>query len=213
MVGSIRDANCGPRAPLAALIPLLHRTLISLPHRAPCVRSNYNVHGVRMKSSTQQKVSQLFQNCKYLPEISNSTTLTILTRDPKKIILSMGAGLIDDFILNILSVPFCLYHYFCLYHFVQYHFVRIRFCPYHFIRYHFVRSPLCMYVCMYMTIYIAPYKSLMKVLNVATQQIFTKCLLYLRNVNPVCKTSIYTCIYLGYLFLSPFCQMMGIMIR
>src|SRR6218665_1126775 len=43
------------------------------------------IHGVRMKSSTQQKVSQLFQNCKYLPEISNSTTLTIPTRDPKAV--------------------------------------------------------------------------------------------------------------------------------
>ena len=40
------------------------------------------VHGVRMKSSTQQKVSQLFQNCKYLPEILTATTGTIFTRDP-----------------------------------------------------------------------------------------------------------------------------------
>src|SRR6218665_2145483 len=38
-----------------------------------------------MKSSTQQKVSQRFKNCKYLPEISNSTTLTILTRDHKAV--------------------------------------------------------------------------------------------------------------------------------
>src|SRR6218665_886058 len=71
----------------------------------------------------------------------------------------MGEGLIDDFIRNsffrtILSVPFCLYH-FVQYHFVRipfcpYHFVRtilsatilsIPFCPYHFVRYHFVRSP------------------------------------------------------------------------
>src|SRR6218665_11242 len=43
------------------------------------------IHSVRMKSSTQQKVSQLFQNCKYLPEISNSITLTILTRDRKAV--------------------------------------------------------------------------------------------------------------------------------
>src|SRR6218665_2979023 len=35
----------------------------------------------------------------------------------------MGAGLIDDFIGNILSVPFYPYH------FVQCHFVRIPFCP------------------------------------------------------------------------------------
>jgi len=36
-----------------------------------------------MKSSTQQKVSQLVQNCQYLPEILNSTTVTIFTRDLK----------------------------------------------------------------------------------------------------------------------------------
>jgi len=36
-----------------------------------------------MKSSTQQKVLQLVQNCKYLPEILHSTTETIFTRDPK----------------------------------------------------------------------------------------------------------------------------------
>ena len=42
----------------------------------------------------------------------------------------MGAGLIDDFIHNILSIPFC-----------PYHFVRIPFCPYHFVRYHFVLEP------------------------------------------------------------------------
>src|SRR6218665_3977822 len=46
----------------------------------------------------------------------------------EKIILSMGAGLIDDFIRNILSLPLCPYH------FVQCHFVRIPFCPYHFVR-------------------------------------------------------------------------------
>ena len=39
------------------------------------------IHCVRMKSSTQQKVSQLVQNYKYLPEILNSITLTIFTRD------------------------------------------------------------------------------------------------------------------------------------
>src|SRR6218665_184251 len=43
------------------------------------------LHGVRMKSSTQQKVSQLVQNCKYLPEILTSTTGTIFTRDPKAV--------------------------------------------------------------------------------------------------------------------------------
>ena len=47
----------------------------------------------------------------------------------------MGAGLIDDFIGNILSVPFCPYH------FVQCHFVRIPLCPYRFVRYHFVLEP------------------------------------------------------------------------
>jgi len=36
------------------------------------------IHCVRMKSSTQQKVSQLVQNCKYLSEILNSTTVTIM---------------------------------------------------------------------------------------------------------------------------------------
>src|SRR6218665_209801 len=45
----------------------------------------------------------------------------------EKIILSMGAGLIDDFIRNISAVPFCPYH------FVQYHFVHtilsVPFCP------------------------------------------------------------------------------------
>src|SRR6218665_940324 len=47
------------------------------------------IHCVQMKSrppSTQQKVSQLVQNCKYLPEISNSTTVTIIfKRDPKAV--------------------------------------------------------------------------------------------------------------------------------
>src|SRR6218665_2463778 len=36
------------------------------------------IHGVRMKSSTQQKVSQLVQDCKYLSEIVTSTTGTII---------------------------------------------------------------------------------------------------------------------------------------
>src|SRR6218665_3558886 len=40
----------------------------------------------------------------------------------------IGAGLIDDFIRNILSIPFCPCH------FVQCNFVRIPFCPYHFVR-------------------------------------------------------------------------------
>jgi len=34
-------------------------------------------------TSTQQKVTELVQNCKYLPEILNSTTTTIFTREPK----------------------------------------------------------------------------------------------------------------------------------
>src|SRR6218665_2064403 len=45
-----------------------------------------NIHCVRIKSSTQQKVSQLVQNCKYLPEIINSTTVTIFTLDPKAVL-------------------------------------------------------------------------------------------------------------------------------
>src|SRR6218665_1251530 len=44
------------------------------------------IHCVRMKSSTPQKVSQLVQNCKYLPEILNSTTVTISTRDLKAVL-------------------------------------------------------------------------------------------------------------------------------
>ena len=58
----------------------------------------------------------------------------------------MGAGLIDDFIRDILSVPFCPYHFvhtilsntiLSVYHFVRYHFVR-----YHFV--HFVLGlPKC----------------------------------------------------------------------
>src|SRR6218665_1801375 len=43
------------------------------------------VHCVRVKSSTPQNVSQLVQNCKYLPEILNSTTVTIFTGDPKAV--------------------------------------------------------------------------------------------------------------------------------
>ena len=41
------------------------------------------LHCVRRKSSTLQKVSQLVQNCGYLPEILNSTTVAIFTQDPK----------------------------------------------------------------------------------------------------------------------------------
>src|SRR6218665_1230247 len=53
----------------------------------------------------------------------------------KKIILSIGVGLIDDlsvtfypyqFVRTILSIPFC----------------PIPFCPYHFVRFHFVLEPL-----------------------------------------------------------------------
>ena len=65
-------AESGLRAPLSSYLEGALNKLIY-------------IHGVRMKSSTQQKVSQLFQNCKYLPEISNSTTLTILTRDHKAV--------------------------------------------------------------------------------------------------------------------------------
>src|SRR6218665_2954860 len=54
-------------------------------HLSACGAECIIIHGVRMKSSTQQKVSQLVQNCQYLPEISNSTTLTIPTRDPKAV--------------------------------------------------------------------------------------------------------------------------------
>ena len=43
------------------------------------------IHCVRMKSSTQQKVSQLVQNCKYLPEILSPTTVAIFTRVSKAI--------------------------------------------------------------------------------------------------------------------------------
>ena len=40
-----------------------------------------------MKSSrpTKLKVSQLVQNCKDLPELLKSTTVTIFTRDPKAV--------------------------------------------------------------------------------------------------------------------------------
>src|SRR6218665_4091088 len=47
----------------------------------------------------------------------------------------MEAGLIDDFIRDILSVPFCPYHFF-------HSILSIAFCPYHFVRYHFVLEPL-----------------------------------------------------------------------
>src|SRR6218665_868348 len=53
----------------------------------------------------------------------------------------MGARLIDDFIRNILSVPFCPCH-FVQNNFVQYHFFRVPFFPYHFVRYHFVLDPV-----------------------------------------------------------------------
>src|SRR6218665_3524816 len=63
-----------------------HKRVISLSTKAYIIAHGFsNLHGVQMKSSTQQKVSQLFQNCKYLPEISNSTTMTILTRDRKAV--------------------------------------------------------------------------------------------------------------------------------
>ena len=44
-----------------------------------------DIHCVRMKSSTQQTVSQFVPNCKYLLEILNSTTVTIFTRDTKAV--------------------------------------------------------------------------------------------------------------------------------
>ena len=46
---------------------------------------DYNIHCVRMKSSTQQKVSQLVQSFKYWPDILKSTTVTIYTQDPKAV--------------------------------------------------------------------------------------------------------------------------------
>ena len=71
----------------------------------------------------------------------------------EKIILSMGAGLIDDFIRDILSVPFCPYHFvhtilhipFCPYHFIHTT-LSIPFCTYHFVRYHFVLEPNRVYI-------------------------------------------------------------------
>src|SRR6218665_4163039 len=68
----------------------------------------------------------------------------------EKIILSVGAGLIDR--LMILSVPFYSYHFvrtilsipFCpmtIDTFCPYATLSIPFCPYHFVRYHFVLEP------------------------------------------------------------------------
>src|SRR6218665_2632763 len=68
-----------------------------------------------------------------------------------------GSGinvLIDDFIVKVLSIPFCPYH------FVQYHFVRIPFCPYTILSvpfcpytilsvYHFVHTILSVPFCPY----------------------------------------------------------------
>src|SRR6218665_933427 len=65
--------------------------------------------------------------------------------DENIILLSMGAGFIDDFIRNILSSPFCPHHFvhtilsntiLSVYHFVH------AFCPYHFVCYHFVLEPI-----------------------------------------------------------------------
>src|SRR6218665_2359725 len=62
----------------------------------------------------------------------------------------MGARLIDNFIRNILSVPFCPCHFvntilsnaiLSVYHFVH-TILSVPFCPYHFVRYHFVLEPL-----------------------------------------------------------------------
>src|SRR6218665_649625 len=78
--------------------------------------------------------------------------------------LSMGAGLIDDFICRILVIPFCPYH------FVQYHFVPIPFCPYHFVRY-ILSVPFCprtvhiTCVCVCTWKCIASYMNLSKVLS------------------------------------------------
>src|SRR6218665_2363111 len=65
----------------------------------------------------------------------------------------MGAGLIDDFIRNILSVPFCPCHFvhtilsnaiLSVYHFVH-TILSVPFCPYHFVRSHFVLEPVRLY--------------------------------------------------------------------
>ena len=84
----------------------------------------------------------------------------------KRIILSMGAGLIDDFIRDILSVPFCPFHFLhtilsntilSLYHFVHtilsVPFCPIPFCPYTILSntilslYHFVHTILSVPFC------------------------------------------------------------------
>ena len=49
----------------------------------------------------------------------------------------MEAGLIDDFMRNILSLRFCTYHFVST--ILSNTILSIPFCPYHFVRYHFVR--------------------------------------------------------------------------
>src|SRR6218665_2162619 len=49
--------------------------------------------------------------------------------------LSIGARLIDDFIRNVLAIPFCPIP------FCPCTIMSIPFCPYHFVRYHFVLEP------------------------------------------------------------------------
>src|SRR6218665_3156827 len=66
--------------------------------------------------------------------------------------LSIGSRLIDDFIRNVLAIPFCPYHFvhtilsipFC-----PYTILSIPFCPYHFVRYHFVLEPILVYACVH----------------------------------------------------------------
>ena len=50
------------------------------------------------------------------------------------------AGLIDDFICNILSIPFCSYHF--VHAILSNTILSVPFCPYHFVRYHFVLEPI-----------------------------------------------------------------------
>src|SRR6218665_320586 len=67
------------------LRPCYYTCATQIEHMNVCYERILYIHCVRMTSSTQQKVSQLVQNCKYLPEILNSTTVTIFTRDFKAV--------------------------------------------------------------------------------------------------------------------------------
>ena len=67
----------------------------------------------------------------------------------------MGALLIDDFIRNMLSVPFSPCHLsipFCPMPFCPYTILSIQFCPYHFVRYHFVLEPFKV-LCVFLTLF------------------------------------------------------------